>query len=142
MEKFFIMLKDEVSCSRLKEVMTEDYLKYVEKNGYHFNEKAADFCSKLLLNRDETLHRWKTRQVIETFSMLHLEKSEKETWGDITYRANRIYANYYPDIIKSATDCLMASALSTDNEYDGREFVGFVCDLVGRDMRVEWSHLL
>lgn len=124
---------------RRAELMNKDYLDYVKVNGYHFSDRLADMASKLLLNKDQTAHRWSTEQVKRCFKSLGLKKRDKDTWGDVTYEANKFYSMLYPRI--DEYDCIrFASFQSVDeNNYDGMAFMRFVCDMIGRDMCIDFE---
>lgn len=122
-----------------KMVMNQDFRMYVKDHYYHFTDALADHI--ILDNADGTSHHWTTEQVRKAFEDNGLEKSERDTWGDIAYAANMAYADFYPKVLPTQGDCLkyaQASSLDIDG-YEGKHFMRYISDLIGKGIILDWD---
>lgn len=120
----------------------EQFLAYVHKHGYHFTPELSDHVTKMMTNNDGTKHRWVTSEV--QAAMVHNgwnKNSLNMTWGDAAYLANMAYADFYPDVIESETDCLRyAYQIANDDDgYEGMAFARWLSDVVAKEIEIDWG---
>lgn len=120
----------------------DDFKSYVEKHGYHFSEKLAEYAVSLMENDDESTHKWTAAQVKSALDQLGLTDFGKSTIGDLTYLANMAYADFYPEVVRSETACIKyAYAVAHDRDgYDGIAFSRWLSDLTGKKVTdIKWE---
>lgn len=121
------------------------YLKYLEKNGYHFTHELAEYASALLKNANGQEHTWKVLQVMKVAAEVATDyNAEHCTEGDITYLANMYYADFYPDIFKDSELCIKAAVkMSHDPDgYEGMVFCRWVSDVIGNEVKIDWEQFV
>lgn len=122
----------------------QGYGDYVDKHGKHFTDELAEFASMRMKNRNGMTHTWKVSEVKSAFERMGLEKPVKYTWGDATYAANMAYADFYGSSLKSEQDCLRyANDLMSDVDgYEGMILNRYLADIMGKEMKMDWSKYL
>ena len=139
--------KQELQYEHFANALMDDkhYLKYLEKNGYHFTHELAEYASALLKNANGQEHTWSTAAVIKAVADLATGyNAEHCTEGDITYLANMYYADFYPDIFKDSESCIKAAVkMSHDPDgYEGMVFCRWVSDLIGNEVKIDWEQFV
>lgn len=121
----------------------DDYRHYKMHNGMHFNHKLAEYASHNMVNATGTQHTWTCKDVEGAFASLGLKLPEKATWGDATYAANMIYADYGQHL-KADTDAVkMAHALLNDPDgYEGQIFNRYTADIMEKGVCVPWADMM
>ena len=119
----------------------QEYLSYVEKNGYHFTDKLADKATSLMENADGSKHNWTTAQVKAAISGMGVKMPDSVTWGDVAYLANTYYADLYPDVLKDEVSCLKAAVkIANDKDgYKGMIFCRWTADVIGKGLKLNWE---
>lgn len=122
----------------------EDFREYVALNGYHFNDKLAEWAIGEMENVDKTKHKWSVKQVTDAYKAAGYTKPEGMTDGDIAYLANMAYADFIPDVLKTETDCIRyANAVTKDPDgYDEMPFMRWLADKIGREETISWDKML
>lgn len=69
--------------------------------------------------------------------------SKGTTLGDILYLANMAYADFYPKVIKTESDCVQyAIAVASDPDgYEGMAFCRWTADIIGNGVTIDWEKL-
>lgn len=121
----------------------EGYNAYKAKHGMHFSDKLAMWASMRMKNATGNEHRWSVDDVKGAFSSLGFSLKGKCTWGDATYAANMIYADYGAHL-KADTDAVkMAYALMTDPDgYEGMIFNRYTADIMEKGECVPWMEVM
>lgn len=122
----------------------EDFREYVAVNGYHFNDKLAEWAINEMVNIDKSKHKWTIEQVTNAYKAAGFTKPEGMTNGDIAYLANMAYADFVPSIIKTEADCVkFADVVAKDPDgYDEMPFMRWLADKIGREEIVCWDKML
>lgn len=123
------------------------FIAYVHKHGYHFTEALAEHLSKMMENADGSKHFWSAEQVKKAmvglgffqFSDKNMTKT-KSTYGDLTYLANMLYADLYPDPFKDEASCLKGAwkVANDPDGYDGMVFSRWTADAIGKGIQIDW----
>ena len=126
----------------------EDYIAYVEKNGYHFTNALAEHTSKMMKNSNGLDHTWTASQVKSALEGLGYKlenfKITEATLGDVTYLANMYYADLYPDVLKDEVSCIKA-AYKIANDIDGYKgmiFCRWTADAIGKAIKLDWKKFI
>lgn len=131
------------SDSEIKNALesVEGYGQYVEKHGKHFTDELAEKASKLMENRNGLYHSWGVDEVKIAFERMGLEKPDGYTWGDATYAANMAYADFYGSSLKTEQDCVKYAydLMSDIDGYDGMILNRYIADLMGNEIKMDWS---
>lgn len=117
------------------------YAAYVAKHGYHFTKQLAIKASELMKNVDGTSHRWTVDEIRLATNNEIISKGT--TIGDILYLANMAYADFYPKVIKTESDCVQyAIAVASDPDgYEGMAFCRWTADIIGKGVTIDWEKL-
>lgn len=131
--------ENEIALGSLK-----GYQEYVDKHGQHFTDELSEFASKRMKNRNGLFHSWSVSEVKSAFERMGLEKPDKYTWGDAAYAANMAYADFYGSSLKTEQDCLKYShdLMSDVDGYDGMIMNRYLADLMGKEVKMDWSKYL
>lgn len=118
-----------------------NYDKYKMKHGEHFCDRLADEVSKKMVNVNRSVHNWKTENVRQAFAQLGFKKKECDTWGDITYLANMAYADFFPEVLKTETECLKYAEMASldPDSYPGQHFNRYLADAMGKGEVINWA---
>lgn len=145
MARIVIYLEDcevheEAESSALK-VMNESYYKYIEKHGYHFTNLLGEYASSRMKNADESKHSWSCREVEIAVSGINYTNRNKFTIGDYTYLSNMAYADLFPKLLKTETDCVKYSCMLAEDVdgCEGMPFRRFLADLIGEGREFDFS---
>ena len=114
---------------------------YVAKHGYHFTKQLAIKASEQMKNVDGTSHRWTVDEIRLATNNEIISKGT--TLGDILYLANMAYADFYPKVIKTESDCVQyAIAVASDPDgYEGMAFCRWTADIIGKGVTIDWEKL-
>lgn len=114
---------------------------YVAKHGYHFTKQLAIKASEQMKNVDGTSHRWTVDEIRLATNNEIISKGT--TLGDILYLANMAYADFYPKVIKTESDCVQyAIAVASDPDgYEGVAFCRWTADIIGKGVTIDWEKL-
>lgn len=125
-------------------VSDKSFLEYLDKNGYHFNDKLAEYASEMMENTDGKPHTWNTNQVKKAFESLGLDLPSHVTWGDVTYAANMAYADYYPYLLKDENSCIKYAYLTASDVdgYEGMIFYRWISDMMGKLIKIDWKKFI
>lgn len=117
------------------------YVAYVAKHGYHFTKQLAIKASEQMKNVDGTSHRWTVDEIRLATNNEIISKGA--TIGDILYLANMAYADFYPKVIKTESDCVQyAIAVASDPDgYEGMAFCRWTADIIGKGVTIDWEKL-
>lgn len=117
----------------------DEYIKYIEKYGHHFNEKSSNYASKILKS-DKKL--WSSEQVKKVMKNLGFSIKEEEIY-DATYLSNYVYSMFSPTPLKDEISCfeLVYKILNDFNGYDGKVFDEWVYSMMKRNIRVNWKEI-
>lgn len=121
----------------------KDYQAYKMKNGMHFSDALATHASKMMKNADGKDHTWSVDDVKGAFASLGYTLRGGYTWGDVTYVANMLYADY-AQCLKADTDAVkMAYAITADPDgYDGMIFNRYTADIMEKGVCVPWNEVM
>lgn len=121
----------------------DDYKEYKQKHGMHFSDNMSMWASAHMVNSDGKDHCWSIDDVKSAFSTLGYKLKNGYTWGDVTYMANMLYADY-SKCIKSDIDAVkMAYAITEDPDgYDGMIFNRYTADIMSKNVEVPWKKLI
>lgn len=123
----------------------EQFLAYVHKHGYHFTPELSDHVTKMMTNDNGTKHRWVTSEVQAAMVQNGWKQNALNmTWGDAAYLANMAYADFYPEVIESETNCLMyAYKMANDEDgYEGIAFARWLSDVVAKEIVIDWEQFV
>ena len=117
------------------------YVAYVAKHGYHFTKQLAIKASEQRKNVDGTSHRWTVDEIRLATNNEIISKGT--TLGDILYLANMAYADFYPKVIKTESDCVQyAIAVASDPDgYEGMAFCRWTADIIGKGVTIDLEKL-
>lgn len=92
-------------------------------------------------NVDGTSHRWTVDEIRLATNNEIISKGA--TIGDILYLANMAYADFYPKVIKTESDCVQyAIAVASDPDgYEGMAFCRWTADIIGMGVTIDWEKL-
>lgn len=92
-------------------------------------------------NVDGTSHRWTVDEIRLATNNEIISKGT--TLGDILYLANMAYADFYPKVIKTESDCVQyAIAVASDPDgYEGMAFCRWTADIIGNGVTIDWEKL-
>lgn len=92
-------------------------------------------------NVDGTSHRWTVDEIRLATNNEIISKGT--TLGDILYLANMAYADFYPKVIKTESDCVQyAIAVASDPDgYEGMAFCRWTADIIGKGATIDWEKL-
>ena len=84
-----------------------------------------------------------TTMEIDNPCVAMMMKSIGATIGDILYLANMAYADFYPKVIKTDSDCVQyAIAVASDPDgYEGMAFCRWTADIIGKGVTIDWEKL-
>lgn len=118
-----------------------EFRNYIAHNGYHFNDRLADWATKLMENASGDMHNWTTEQVRKAVEGMRSKVYPYVTDGDLAYVANMCYADIFPDIARNEADCLKyAIRVGADPDgYDGMIFNRWLSDVIGKNIVVDWG---
>lgn len=121
----------------------KDYQEYRKKHGMHFSEELSVWASAHMINSDGTEHGWSVEDVKNAYKSLGYELKGNYTFGDVTYIANQIYADF-GKCLKADTDAVkMAYALTVDPDgYDGMIFNRYTSDIMEQGVCVPWEKFI
>lgn len=121
----------------------KDYQAYKEKHGMHFSDRMAMWTSAHMTNADGKDHGWSVDDVKAAFASFGYTLKNGYTWGDVTYMANMLYADY-AKCLKADTDAVkMAYAITEDPDgYDGMIFNRYTADIMSKNEHVPWAKLM
>lgn len=121
----------------------EGYKAYKAKHGMHFSDRMAMWASSNMKNADGKDHTWSVYDVKAAFSSLGYTLKNGYTWGDVTYMANMLYADY-AKCLKADTDAVkMAYAITEDPDgYDGMIFNRYTADIMEKGTCVPWENVM
>lgn len=121
------------------------YREYVDKYGYHFNDKLAEWAISKMENLSGP-HSWSLKQVDSVVNSIHPSRSFKHhvTLGDLAYQANMYYADLYPDGINVEQNCVKSAVLIANDPdgYEGQIFCRWLTDTMMKSVEVDWEHFL
>lgn len=121
------------------------YSKYIEKYGYHFNDKLAEWAISKLKNVSGP-HSWNLKQVESVVNNLYPSKNFKHTvtLGDLAYQSNMYYADLYPDGISVEQNCVKSAILIANDPdgYEGQIFCRWLTDYMMKDIHIDWDSFL
>lgn len=121
----------------------DSFIKYVQKNGYHFTPALADCVTKHhMQNADGTTHNWTTEQVKSAMEAAGMKNNPLNmTWGDAAYLANWYYSDEYPDYLKTETDVIKRTykAAQDPDGYEGMTFARWLSDIIGKEIEIDWE---
>lgn len=119
------------------------YIDYVKKNGYHFNEKLADYVGKMLY-KNSSLQYVPESQITDLMNNVKISFSDKITKGDIMYAFNYVYVNLYPELLKDMKSCLLHvhKEVNSSYGYDGMIFCRWISDIIGRKIKINWENFI
>lgn len=123
----------------------EGYSKYIKKHGCHFTDELAEHVSRTMENASGQNHSWTAAQVKKALEGLGYSYSTKiATLGDVTYAANMLYADLYPEALKDEVSCLKgASAMACDPDgYDGMIFTRWSADAMAKAINIDWEKFI
>lgn len=94
-----------------------------------------------MMNVDGTSHRWTVDEIRLATNNEIISKGT--TIGDILYLANMAYADFYPKVIKTESDCVQyAIAVASDPDgYEGMAFCRWTADIIGKGVTIDWEKL-
>lgn len=121
----------------------KSYAAYKEKNGLHFSDALAMYASRAMKNADGKDHLWTVEEVKSAFAAFGYPLRGGYTWGDVTYMANQLYADY-AQCLKADTDAVkMAYAITGDPDgYDGMIFNRYTADIMEKGVCVPWEKVM
>jgi hypothetical protein len=121
---------------------SEDFMKYVNKHGYHFNDTLATSACQAMENADGSYHIWTPAEIKQALGMMSFNNRNNCTIGDLTYLANMAYADFYPKVIGNVDGCLgYAISIADDPDgYEGIVFMRYLSDVIGKEIKVKWSN--
>lgn len=98
-------------------------------------------ASEQMKNVDGTSHRWTVDEIRLATNNEIISKGT--TLGDILYLANMAYADFYPKVIKTESDCVQyAIAVASDPDgYEGMAFCRWTADIIGKGVTIDWEKL-
>lgn len=121
------------------------YSKYIEKHGYHFNDKLAEWAISRLRNVSGP-HSWTLKQVESVVNSLYPSHSFKHevTLGDLAYQSNMYYADLYPEGITVEQNCVKSAVLIANDPdgYEGQIFCRWLTDYMMKDIHIDWESFL
>ncbi len=117
------------------------YVAYVAKHGYHFTKQLAIKASEQMKNVDGTSHRVDGRR--NPVGDEQRDNLKGHNHRDILYLANMAYADFYPKVIKTESDCVQyAIAVASDPDgYEGMAFCRWTADIIGKGVTIDWEKL-
>lgn len=121
----------------------EGYKAYKKKYGMHFSDALAMHASRMMKNADGKEHVWNISDIKAAYSSLGYLLRGGYTWGDVTYMANMLYADY-AQCLKSDTDAVkMAYAITADPDgYDGMIFNRYTADIMEKGVCIDWEKMM
>ena len=116
---------------------------YIAANGYHFNAKLLDFALGHLKNRNGSSRRFSVKDVLKVIADGDGSISEEDIY-DVTYLANWLYSDLYPDIISTEALVVKAACLypKDPDGYDGQTLFRWVDDARRRDIDIPWNDMV
>ena len=104
-------------------------------------EELLRSASEQMKNVDGTSHRWTVDEIRLATNNEIISKGT--TIGDILYLANMAYADFYPKVIKTESDCVQyAIAVASDPDgYEGMAFCRWTADIIGKGVTIDWEKL-
>ena len=120
------------------------FLDYVNKHGYHFTDKLAEYASDKMINDVGSSHSWNCSSVYTSIKNMGLTYPNNVTIGDLTYAANMAYADFYPRVLSDETDCIrMAYYMAKDVDgYEGMIFSRWATDIFRKDLMIDWENFI
>lgn len=120
----------------------DDFLAYIEKNGYHFTSQLADHVTKnYMKNADGSGHNWTSAQVKGAMEASGMTSNPLNmTWGDAAYLANWYYSDEYPDVLPNETAVIRRAyrAAQDPDGYEGMTFARWLSDVVANEWSIDW----
>ena len=106
-----------------------------------FSAERVIKASEQMKNVDGTSHRWTVDEIRLATNNEIISKGA--TIGDILYLANMAYADFYPKVIKTESDCVQyAIAVASDPDgYEGMAFCRWTADIIGKGVTIDWEKL-
>lgn len=121
----------------------EGYQAYKSKNGMHFSEALATHASSMMSNADGKEHTWSVEDVKSAFAALGYTLRGGYTWGDVTYMANMLYADYGQCLKTDVEAVKMAYAITGDPDgYDGMIFNRYTADIMEKGVCIPWDEVM
>lgn len=122
-----------------------DYTKYIEKHGYHFSDKLAEWAISRMENSSGP-HVWSVKQVDSVVNSLHPNRvfKHKVTTGDLAYQANMYYADLFPEGIVTEQACVKSAILIANDPdgYEGQIFCRWLTDTMMKSLEVDWIEFI
>lgn len=118
------------------------FCKYVHIHGNHFTEALADKASSMMINYNNTQHKWTSDQIKQQLLIHDINDFGNCTLGDITYLSNMAYADFYPKVLDSEYACIKyAMAVAKDPDgYNGIVFSRWIADIIGKNVTtINWE---
>jgi hypothetical protein len=124
---------------------TDGYQEYLDKYGYHFNDKLAEWAISRLENVSGP-HSWSLKQIDSVVTSIAPKKDfkHKVTIGDLAYQANMYYADLYPDGISVDHNCVKSAILIANDPdgYEGQIFCRWLTDYMMKSVEIPWETFL
>lgn len=139
-----LQTQDQPHSSFASELMkSPEFLNYIEHHGYHFSDKLANWATKQMTNANGETHNWTTSQVMENIDRTKGHVKPYVSNGDLAYAANMCYADFFPDVVKTESDCLRyAVKVGSDPDgYDGMIFSRWLSDVVQKEVSIKWGEM-
>ena len=123
----------------------EEFIKYVEKAGYHFTPKLAEWASKQMVNDNgDQTHKWSVSDVQNAFHSMGYKLPKENTWGDATYLANMHYSDFFGESLHTEEEVLKQAYVDLRDKdgYPEKPFNRWVSDLIGKRIMVQWEKMI
>lgn len=129
--------------------LEKEFKEYIAKHGYHFSNALAEFASRQMRNAEEVENGSNNHQILTaeyvktklTFLGLTVspETTGTNTLGDITYEANMVYSDVYPELLDKE-DCIRYGYLIAKDPdgYEGMIFKRWCTDMMEKHLKIDW----
>lgn len=139
----FIEICDEDYDRYQKEVDKRwDMTKYIEKYGWHFNQKLCQFATERMMKGGKQLQVIPKQNVDMLLDNYNISV-DKSSW-DYVYIANMCKADFYGSSIDSEKHLAMYIKDLMDDEdgYDGLVFNRWYADMVKLGVHIKWDEMM
>lgn len=121
----------------------EEKERYIDKNGWHFNEKLEAFARKHMKNIDGTEHSWTMKTLKEDLAKYSIPEPEAKCMYDLLYLANWLYSDWYPESMSTVPQILKGAKkiLKDPDGYNGMILKRWCRDLKEKGVEIPWDEM-
>lgn len=128
----------------VRDRMPEDIEAYLQKNGWSFSQKMAEFAIDRMKDRDGKKINPLTKEQVDKLLKIHEILLEHDNGYDAVYTANMARSDYWGSSIMDEQHLarFIKDYIDDKDSYPGMPFTRYFADLIGSGTNVPWKDVL